>query len=123
MPGIAPSARADVGKAHVIISERKDKKASKYLVRDLPYPYTSKAQFERSLEQPVGPEWNTRMAFQKGTLPKVVKKVSFFSICRAGPDFRSSRPFRWALLSIHFNACFNHCQAQREFLRVALLLI
>ncbi|KAF7303869.1 UTP14-domain-containing protein [Mycena indigotica] len=75
IPGILPTARADHGKAHVIISEKVDKKASKYLVNDLPYPYTSKAQYERSLETPVGREWNTRVAFQRGTLPKVVKKM------------------------------------------------
>ncbi|KAF8310820.1 Utp14-domain-containing protein [Clavulina sp. PMI_390] len=75
VPGIAPTARADAGKAHLIISEKKDKKASKYLVRDLPHPYTSRAQFEKSLDTPVGPEWNTRTSFQKGTLPRVVKKM------------------------------------------------
>lgn len=71
-----PKSRADYGKAHVIISEKKDKKAAKYMVKDLPYPYTSKAQFERSIETPLGPEWNTRVGFQRGTLPKVTKKVS-----------------------------------------------
>jgi U3 small nucleolar RNA-associated protein 14 len=74
--GIDPKSRADYGKSHVIISEKRDKKASKYLVNDLPYPYTSKAQFERSLSTPLGTEWNTRVGFQRGTLPKVVKKVS-----------------------------------------------
>ena len=44
-------------------------------MKDLPYPYTSKAQFERAMENPLGAEWNTRVAFQRGTLPKVVKKV------------------------------------------------
>jgi U3 small nucleolar RNA-associated protein 14 len=44
-------------------------------VKDLPYPYTSKAQFERAMENPLGAEWNTRVAFQRATLPKVVKKV------------------------------------------------
>ncbi|THV07291.1 small-subunit processome [Dendrothele bispora CBS 962.96] len=73
--GIDPKSRADYGKGHVIISEKKDKKAAKYLVKDLPYPYTSRAQFERRMEQPLGPEWNTRVGFQKGTLPKVVKKM------------------------------------------------
>ncbi|KAK7463473.1 hypothetical protein VKT23_006822 [Stygiomarasmius scandens] len=73
--GVDPKSRADYGKGHVIISEKKDKKAAKYLVKDLPYPYTSKAQFERRMEQPLGPEWNTRVGFQKGTLPKVVKKM------------------------------------------------
>ncbi|ESK95123.1 small nucleolar ribonucleoprotein complex subunit utp14 [Moniliophthora roreri MCA 2997] len=73
--GIDPKSRADYRKGHVIISEKRDKKASKYLVNDLPYPYTSKAQYEHRMEQPLGPEWNTRVGFQRGTLPKVVKKM------------------------------------------------
>lgn len=72
--GVDPKTRADHGKAHVIISEKRDKKAAKYQVKDLPYPYTSRAQFERSVETPIGTEWNTRVAFQRATLPKVVKK-------------------------------------------------
>lgn len=78
-----PKSRADYGKAHVIISEKKDKKAAKYMVKDLPYPYTSKAQFERSIETPLGPEWNTRVGFQRGTLPKVTKKVRQISVSYA----------------------------------------
>ena len=73
--GIDPKSRADYKKAHVIISEKRDKKAAKYLVKDLPYPYTSKAQFERCMEVPLGTEWNTRLGFQRATLPKVVTKV------------------------------------------------
>jgi U3 small nucleolar RNA-associated protein 14 len=73
--GVDPKSRADYGKAHVIISEKRDKKAAKYLVKDLPYPYTSQAQFERSMETPLGMEWNTRLGFQRGTLPKIVKKM------------------------------------------------
>ncbi|PIL31303.1 hypothetical protein GSI_06001 [Ganoderma sinense ZZ0214-1] len=73
--GIDPKSRADYNKAHVIISEKRDKKAAKYLVKDLPYPYTSKAQFERSMEVPLGTEWNTRLGFQRATLPKVVTKM------------------------------------------------
>ncbi|RPD64660.1 Utp14-domain-containing protein [Lentinus tigrinus ALCF2SS1-7] len=73
--GIDPTSRADYKKAHVIISEKRDKKAAKYLVKDLPYPYTSKAQFERSMEVPLGTEWNTRLGFQRATLPKVVTKM------------------------------------------------
>ncbi|PCH34293.1 Utp14-domain-containing protein [Wolfiporia cocos MD-104 SS10] len=72
--GSDPTTRADYKKPHVIISEKRDKKAAKYLVKDLPFPYTSKAQYERSLETPIGIEWNTRIGFQRATLPKVVKK-------------------------------------------------
>ncbi|KAF8911605.1 Utp14 protein-domain-containing protein [Gymnopilus junonius] len=74
IPGIDPTTRADYNKKNIIISEKRDKKAGKYLVKDLPYPYTSKAQFERAMERPLGVEWNTRVGFQRGTLPKVVKK-------------------------------------------------
>ncbi|KAF8971906.1 Utp14 protein-domain-containing protein [Flammula alnicola] len=72
--GIDPMTRADYNKKNIIISEKRDKKAGKYLVKDLPYPYTSKAQFERAMERPLGVEWNTRVGFQRGTLPRVVKK-------------------------------------------------
>ncbi|KAG8219230.1 Utp14-domain-containing protein [Butyriboletus roseoflavus] len=75
VPGITATARADHTKPHLIISEKRDKKAAKYLVRELPYPYTSHAQFERRMEVPVGSEWNTRVGFQRGTLPRVVKKM------------------------------------------------
>ena len=50
------------------------------MVKDLPYPYTSNAQYERSLQTPIGTEWNTRLGFQMGTLPRVVKKVRFPSL-------------------------------------------
>ena len=76
IPGVDPTKRADFGKSHIIISERRDKKAAKFMVKDLPFPYTSARQYERSLEVPLGAEWNTRVGFQKGTLPRVVKKVS-----------------------------------------------
>ncbi|KAF9014157.1 Utp14 protein-domain-containing protein [Cyathus striatus] len=72
--GVDPTKRADFGKKHVIISEKRDKKAAKYLVNDLPFPYTSKAQFERAMDTPLGTEWNTRVAFQRATLPRIVKK-------------------------------------------------
>jgi U3 small nucleolar RNA-associated protein 14 len=76
--GIDPATCADFSKKYIIISEKRDKKAGKYLVKDLPYPYTSKAQFERAMANLLGAEWNTRIAFQRGTLLKVVKKVRFF---------------------------------------------
>lgn len=84
--GIDPQSRADFGKAHVIISEKHDKKAAKYLTKDLPYPYTSKAQFERTLEMPIGREWNTRIATQRATLPKVTKKVRYKSRDKSHQD-------------------------------------
>jgi U3 small nucleolar RNA-associated protein 14 len=72
--GIDPTTRADYNKKHIIISEKKDKKAAKYMVTDLPYPYSSQAQYEKAMERPLGVQWNTRTAFQRATLPRVVKK-------------------------------------------------
>ncbi|KAF9055750.1 Utp14 protein-domain-containing protein [Panaeolus papilionaceus] len=72
--GVDPKTRADYNKKNIIISEKRDKKASKYMIKDLPYPYTSKEQFERAMERPLGADWNTRVAFQRATLPRVMKK-------------------------------------------------
>ncbi|KAL7422121.1 hypothetical protein Q5752_002764 [Cryptotrichosporon argae] len=72
--GVLPTQRADAGKANVIVSERRDKKAAQFLAKDLPYPYTSVAQYEKSFDAPVGAEWNSRAGFQRGTVPRVVKK-------------------------------------------------
>ncbi|OXC64383.1 hypothetical protein AYX13_06199 [Cryptococcus neoformans] len=72
--GIEPTARKDFAHSNVIITEKKDRKASQFQLKDLPYPYTSKEQYEKSFEVPVGSEWNSRSGFQRGTLPRVVKK-------------------------------------------------
>ena len=58
---------------------------AKYIVKDLPYPYTSKAQFERAMDIPLGMEWNTRVGFQRGTLPRVVKKVRISDVFMPSP--------------------------------------
>jgi hypothetical protein len=101
-----PQSRADFGKAHVIISEKRDKKAAKYLTKDLPYPYTSKAQFERSLETPIGREWNTRIVSQRATMPKVTKKVRFIIFAinthqRLTNNHIQLIAFRWVRSSDH----------------------
>ncbi|OCF31506.1 U3 small nucleolar RNA-associated protein 14 [Kwoniella heveanensis BCC8398] len=72
--GIEPTQRKDFTRSNVIITEKKDKKASQFLVTDLPYPYTSKEQYEKSFATPVGSEWNSRAGYQRGTLPRVIKK-------------------------------------------------
>ena len=78
------------------------------MVKDLPYPYTSKAQYERSIDTPLGTEWNTRVGFQRGTLPKVVKKVSRFQ-----RDLTQKLCiywcFRWGLLSTLCRRCSKCC--------------
>ena len=74
-------------------------------MRDLPFPYTSKAQFERRMEVPLGMEWNTRKGFQRGTMPRVTKKVrraNWMHKCvsdgMAGLDRNNYRPVGKAVL-------------------------
>lgn len=74
IPGIDASKRKDAKYQNVIISERTDKKAKKYLTKDLPYPYTSKKQYEQRLAQPTGAEWNTRTVHKDMVMPRVLTK-------------------------------------------------
>ncbi|KAI0129530.1 small-subunit processome [Xylariales sp. AK1849] len=72
--GVKPSARQDAKKKNVIINERRNKKNSKYLASQLPYPYESSLQYEGTLRLPIGPEWVTKDTFQNATKPKVIIK-------------------------------------------------
>ena len=75
--GIEPAQRKDFQNSNVIITEKKDKKASAFQVKDLPYPYTSIEQYEARFKTPLGSEWNSRGVHQKETMPRVVKKVRY----------------------------------------------
>lgn len=46
----------------------------KYLASSLPHPFETRAQYERSLRLPVGPEWTTKETFQDATKPRVLLK-------------------------------------------------
>lgn len=72
--GLDPSKRKDASMENVIINQKRDKKADKYMSKDVPYPYTSRAQYEMAMRNPLGPEWNTRTQHQRLTLPRVVTK-------------------------------------------------
>ena len=74
IPGLDPSQRKDAGMDTVIINQKRDKKAEKYKAKDLPFPYTSAAQYEMAMRTPIGPEWNTRTQHQRMTLPRVTIK-------------------------------------------------
>ncbi|GAA5962538.1 hypothetical protein JCM8115_002113 [Rhodotorula mucilaginosa] len=72
--GVDAAQRKDAKLNHVIISERKDKKAAKYMLKDLPFPYTSAAQHEHKLRTPMGPEWSTSTILRDQTIPAVLVK-------------------------------------------------
>lgn len=47
---------------------------SKYLATNLPHPFETRKQYERSLHLPVGPEWTTKETFQDATKPRILIK-------------------------------------------------
>ena len=73
-PGIELSRRKDRKLENVIVNEKRVKKNGKYLAGQLPFPFETRAQYERSLRLPVGPEWTTKVAGQDMTRPRVIVK-------------------------------------------------
>ncbi|OAA48892.1 small nucleolar ribonucleoprotein complex subunit Utp14 [Beauveria brongniartii RCEF 3172] len=72
--GIKPKNRKDAKLAKVIINEKRIKKNNLYMASQLPHPFESREQYERSLRLPVGPEWMTKETFQANTKPRVLTK-------------------------------------------------
>lgn len=73
-PGIAKEKRQDAKLKSVIINEKRVKKNGKYLASNLPHPFETRQQYERSLRLPVGPEWTTKETFQGATKPRILMK-------------------------------------------------
>ena len=73
-PGTAKEKRQDAKLDRVIINEKRVKKNSKYLASNLPHPFETRQQYERSLRLPVGPEWTTKETFQSATKPRILMK-------------------------------------------------
>mmetsp|Transcript_5357 Transcript_5357/g.11731 ORF Transcript_5357/g.11731 Transcript_5357/m.11731 type:complete len:1130 (-) Transcript_5357:373-3762(-) len=69
----AAESRKDAGMRNVVISEKWDKKAAKYLAPQLPFPFNNQEAYERSLRQPLGREYNPDTAFRNLTRPAVIK--------------------------------------------------
>lgn len=46
--------RKDSALANVILSEKRIKTTAKYKLSDIPHPFTSREEYERSLQMPVG---------------------------------------------------------------------
>ncbi|TGJ88592.1 hypothetical protein E0Z10_g228 [Xylaria hypoxylon] len=72
--GVKPDSRKDFQKDRVIVNEKRVKKNDKYLASHLPHQYESRAQYERSLRLPIGPEFMTKQSFQDATKPRVIIK-------------------------------------------------
>ncbi|CAN8097967.1 unnamed protein product [Discula destructiva] len=72
--GVKKKDRQDARLSKVIINEKTNRKTGKYLATQLPHPFESRQQYERSLRLPVGPEWMTKESFQQATKPRVIVK-------------------------------------------------
>ncbi|EJP67300.1 small nucleolar ribonucleoprotein complex subunit Utp14 [Beauveria bassiana ARSEF 2860] len=72
--GVKPKNRKDAKLAKVIVNEKRMKKNNLYMASQLPHPFETREQYERSLRMPVGPEWMTRETFQANTKPRVLVK-------------------------------------------------
>ncbi|KAL8908054.1 MAG: hypothetical protein Q9207_001033 [Kuettlingeria erythrocarpa] len=72
--GIPQAKRRDAKLDKVIMNEKRVKKNAKYLASQLPHPFETRQQYERSLRLPVGPEWTTKETFQAVTKPRVLIK-------------------------------------------------
>ncbi|RHY85575.1 hypothetical protein DYB37_002697 [Aphanomyces astaci] len=59
----------------VLINEKKDKKAAKFMVNTVPYPFTSREQYELAMRNPLGSDWNTARASNAMTVPEVMTRA------------------------------------------------
>jgi len=72
--GIDPSKRKDRKLDKVIINEKRVKPNVTYMASQLPFPFETKEQYERSLRVPRGKEWTTKRTHQQATKPRVIVK-------------------------------------------------
>lgn len=63
--------RKDSKMYNVMLSERRNKAQSKYAIAAVPHPFTSREEYERSLQMPVGGEWNASHIVAQNTKPEV----------------------------------------------------
>uniref|UniRef100_UPI00398EB12B U3 small nucleolar RNA-associated protein 14 homolog A n=1 Tax=Pristiophorus japonicus TaxID=55135 RepID=UPI00398EB12B len=70
-----PPPRKDQHLPNVIISEKRDSGVAAHQVNELPFPFSHRNQFEKSICAPIGNTWNTERATQKLTMPKIVTKL------------------------------------------------
>jgi U3 small nucleolar RNA-associated protein 14 len=68
--------RSDASKPTVIISERRMKRMEdKYMVRKVPYPFTTREEYEQSMEGGLGREWNVTSGFKDMTRPEILTRA------------------------------------------------
>jgi len=66
--------RRDSKMMNVILSDKRIKTASKYKISDIPHPFTTREEYEHSLQMPLGPEWNAAHVVKKNSAPDVLTR-------------------------------------------------
>ena len=64
--------RKDVKMNSVLINEERDAKAAKFMCNSVPYPFTSREQYELAMRNPLGAEWNTTKSSSTLIRPSVI---------------------------------------------------
>ena len=72
--GIKPEDRKDKKLRNVIINHRRIKNNVGYMATVLPFPFTDRREYERSIRMPSGNEWNTSGIHQKNIKPRILVK-------------------------------------------------
>ena len=67
--------RQDTKKPNVVISDRRIKTAAKYKLGEVPHPFTSREEYERSLAMPMGSEFNATHVVKTYTKPEVLLRA------------------------------------------------
>jgi U3 small nucleolar RNA-associated protein 14 len=80
--GIDANKRKDKKLDKVIINEKRIKPTVKYMASQLPFPFETREQYERSLRVPKGKEWVSKTTFQSGTKPRVIVKQGIIAPLR-----------------------------------------
>lgn len=65
--------RSDAQLKHVIINQKAVKNNSK--TEDVPFPFTSREQYERAMRKPLGREWNSKLSFLNLTKPEIKTRM------------------------------------------------
>ncbi|CAG9312454.1 unnamed protein product [Blepharisma stoltei] len=58
----------------VLIDGERDKRAAKYLVKQLPFPFKTSRQFDAVHKIPLGKDWNSKKTYQQLTAPEILTR-------------------------------------------------
>jgi len=67
--------RKDGTLANVMLSEKRVKTSAKYKIADIPHPFKTREEYERSIQMPMGDEWNAAHVVRKNTKPEIMLRA------------------------------------------------